>query len=285
MADQSKAGTDWGADELDAIVADYFAMLEAEQAGRAYFKSRHNEALRDAIGRSHASVEFKHQNISAVLRKLGLPTIKGYKPAVHFQNAIIGAVERHLSSNTVVPTLDQVIPWGVANSLNATSSSLELLEPPPMINRGHEPKLEALERLIRKFDPTERDFRNRALGHAGEALIFDFERHRLQHAERRDLAAKVRWVAQEDGDGAGYDILSFDASGRQRLIEVKTTRGVSTTPFFLSTNERSLAEERPEEFRIFRVYEFGETPKLFKLHPPLEQFVRLEPTYYRASFG
>jgi hypothetical protein len=69
------------------------------------------------------------------------------------------------------------------------------------------------------------------------------------------------------------------------LIEVKTTCGTRKTPFFLTSNERSLAEERPEDFRIFRLYEFAEAPKLFKLRPPLENAVILEPATYRASFG
>ncbi len=116
-------------------------------------------------------------------------------------------------------------------------------------------------------------------------MVVDFERFRLEHAERRDLARKVRWVSEEDGDGAGYDILSFDPSGRERIIEVKTTRGVSTTPFFITGNERALSEERPKEFRIFRIYDYGAEPKLFKLRPPLSDAVHLEPTTYRASFS
>ncbi len=75
MVDDSKLGTDWQADELDAIVADYFAMLDAELAGHAYVKTRHRETLMAQIGRTHGSVEFKHQNISAVLDELGLPWI------------------------------------------------------------------------------------------------------------------------------------------------------------------------------------------------------------------
>ena len=35
----------------------------------------------------------------------------------------------------------------------------------------------------------------------------------------------VRWSADEDGDGAGYDISSFNLEGSPRLIEVKTTNG------------------------------------------------------------
>ncbi|MGH6951160.1 MAG: DUF3883 domain-containing protein, partial [Vitreimonas sp.] len=67
MADESKIGTDWSDEELDAIVADYFAMLGEELAGRAYVKAHHSRALMEQIGRTHRSVEFKHMNISAVL--------------------------------------------------------------------------------------------------------------------------------------------------------------------------------------------------------------------------
>ena len=284
MADQDKIGRDWSGDELDAIVADYFAMLRAERSGQPFVKSHHRRALMEAIGRTNRSVEFKHMNISAVLRELGLPTIKGYKPKFNFQAAIFEAIDRYLTADPAALALDQVmdLPSGAPGFLEAATL---FEEAPPVVHLEMGPKPERLERLVRKFDPTERDFRNRALGKAGEALILDFERARLATEERRDLASKVRWVAQEDGDGAGYDILSLDRSGRERLIEVKTTHGTRTTPFFLSSNERSLSDERPESFRIYRVYEFGHSPRLFRLKPPLEQAVILEPATYRASFG
>jgi hypothetical protein len=38
MADEAKIGTPWRDDELDEIVADYFAMLELDLAGGAYVK-------------------------------------------------------------------------------------------------------------------------------------------------------------------------------------------------------------------------------------------------------
>ena len=290
MADQEKIGKDWERDELDAIVADYFAMLRAEQSGRPFVKAHHRRALMEEIGRTNRSVEFKHMNISAVLRELGLPTIKGYKPKFNYQDAIIDAIERFLASDPLAIRLDQVaeiVPFGrgvfEAPAFFAAPTLKE--EPPPAARSTRDPSRERLERLVRKFDPTERDFRNRTLGKAGEALVVEFERERLAREERRDLASKVRWVAQEDGDGAGYDVLSFDRAGRERLIEVKTTHGVRTTPFFLSSNERSLSDERPDAFRIYRVFEFGHSPRLFKLKPPLERAVILEPATYRASFG
>src|SRR5438034_6249915 len=99
MADEKKIGTNWQDDELDAIVADYFAMLSSDLSGRPYVKSRHSAALMAQIGRTHRSVEFKHQNISAVLDELGMPWIPGYKPKRNYQNAIFGAIDRYLTSH------------------------------------------------------------------------------------------------------------------------------------------------------------------------------------------
>src|SRR3984957_13204263 len=97
MAGDSRKGTPWNDDELDAIIDDYFLMLDSDLAGRPYVKSRHSAALMTRIGRSHRSVEFKHQNISAVLEELGLPWIPGYKPKRNYQNAIFDAIDRYLS--------------------------------------------------------------------------------------------------------------------------------------------------------------------------------------------
>src|SRR6202046_900413 len=99
MADETKIGTNWQDDELDAIVADYFAMLDADLSGTPYIKSRHSAALMAQIGRTHRSVEFKHQNISAVLDELGMPWIPGYKPKRNYQNAILDAIDRYLSAH------------------------------------------------------------------------------------------------------------------------------------------------------------------------------------------
>ncbi len=283
VADQDKIGKDWSGDELDAIVADYFAMLRAERSGQSFVKAQHRRALMEAIGRTNRSVEFKHMNISAVLRELGLPTIKGYKPKFNFQGAIFDAIDRYLTADPTALSLDEVVS-PTPSRLGVAEAPTLFEEAAPAANPDSAPKPERLERLVRKFDPTERDFRNRALGKAGEALILDFERARLASEERKDLASKVRWVAQEDGDGAGYDILSFDRAGRERLIEVKTTHGTRTTPFFLSSNERSLSDERPDAFRIYRVFEFGHAPRLFQLRPPLDRAVILQPATYRASF-
>jgi hypothetical protein len=106
----------------------------------------------------------------------------------------------------------------------------EVFVPTPTLTVPARPVPERLRRLVQKFDPVERDHRNRTLGKAGEAFVVDVERRRLAESGQPDLARKVRWTAAEDGDGAGYDVLSFDRGGAERLIEVKTTNGSARTP-------------------------------------------------------
>lgn len=276
MVDEAKRGTDWAAHELDAIVADYFAMLAEEQLGHRYNKAQHNAALVQHIGRTRASIEFKHRNISAVLRELGMPEIDGYKPATNYQDAIFGAIDRHLTSRPEPTPLVR----GAVMAL-AEPATLYVEAPPPLVPAR--PRPAALERLVRKFDPALRDERNRSLGKAGEQLIYDYERRQLEQQDRPDLARRVRWVAQEDGDGAGYDILSFDPGGQERLIEVKTTLGMERTPFYLTRNERTLSDERPDAFRLYRLYQFSKGPRLFQLAPPLDAALTLEPLVFKAS--
>ena len=87
---------DWSDSEIDAIVLDYFVMLEHEQKGGAFSKAEHRRVLMETIKRSKRSIEFKHMNISAVMDALGLPYIKGYKPYRNYQKALFEAVKARL---------------------------------------------------------------------------------------------------------------------------------------------------------------------------------------------
>lgn len=277
MAEPEKIGKPWGDDELDAIVADYFVMLAAELSHQPYVKSHHSAVLMRQIGRTHRSVEFKHQNISAVLEELGLPWIFGYKPKRNYQSAIFDAIDRYLSSR------DEVLYRQAPPPVLIAGEQDQVFVDPPRPAPASE-RLPGLNRLIRKFDPVERDFRNRQLGKAGEQFVLDIERRKLLDVGQSELARNVRWVSAEDGDGAGYDILSFEADGREKLIEVKTTNGAAKTPFFLTRNEYEVAQIRSESWRIYRVHLFSQLPRIFTIRPPLEAVLRLRPEAWRASF-
>jgi hypothetical protein len=277
MADEAKLGTPWQPAELDEIVTDYFAMLSAELSRQPYSKSAHSKALMALIGRTHRSVEFKHQNISAVLDELGLPWIRGYIPKRNYQGAILDAIERYLTASPAI--LDRT----PAAALPPEPASA-IFVPAPVPEPLPEPIPKRLRELVRKFDPVERDHRNRALGSAGEEFVVDLERKRLNDANRPELARCIRWVAREEGDGAGYDVLSFDNLSQPRLIEVKTTNGSARTPFFLSRNEFEVASEKPDQWRIYRVHLFASEPRVFTIAPPLDRLLRLRPEVWRASF-
>ena len=270
------ANGDWTDKENDLIVADYFAMLADDSAGRPYNKADHNRELQRRIDRSRTSIEFKHQNISAVLKALGEDWIPGYKPAFNFQLTLVDAVKRWLARNPA---------WlGRSDAAPIEDAQLWVGPPPTLSNQPPPEELERVLHIARIEDVAGRDERNRALGRAGEERVLGHERAVLKGEGRDDLARKVRWVSDEDGDGDGYDIASFVPDGRPRLIEVKTTNGWDRTPFHISRNELAVAKERRAEWCLFRLWNFSREPKAFELRPPLDAHVSLTATTFQASF-
>lgn len=274
------AGEDWTDWEVDLIVADYFGMLRADLADEAFNKAEHNRTLQRAIPRSRGAIEFKHSNISAVLERLGIPIVSGYKPRDHFQNALIDGIDRYLT-NQGAP----IFAEATAPAPKLADPAALWIGPAPVRTLAAAKETPRLRRLVKKFDPSLRDARNRLLGRQGEELALLYERQRLISGGREDLALKLEWTSEERGDGAGYDIASFEFDGRERLIEVKTTNGPARTPFYLSENERAFSEERPDAFRLLRLYNFIAAPAAFELAPPLEVWLTLRPTNYRATLS
>ncbi|MBS4058064.1 MAG: hypothetical protein KGZ82_12150 [Bacteroidales bacterium] len=79
----------WTIIEVELVVADYFQMLKNELIGNLYKKSECRKNLLPHLkNRSESSIEFKHQNISAVLINLGQPYIKGYLPRFNYQKIL-----------------------------------------------------------------------------------------------------------------------------------------------------------------------------------------------------
>ncbi len=110
------------------------------------------------------------------------------------------------------------------------------------------------------------------------------EQASLRSAGRDDLARRIRWVSEEDGDGAGYDIASFASDGRSRLIEVKTTKGWERTPFHITRNGPTVPDERRSEWCMFRLWNFSREPRAFELYLPLDVRVTLTATTFVAGF-
>ena len=279
-----RIGEDWSQQEVDATVAAYFEMLLMEAKQEKYNKSERNAALRQLLkARSKASIELKHQNISAVLHGMDLPFISGYKPRGNSQLLLRKALQKFIIDKGdlvrhVVDALEEV-------KAPAEKQFRAVLVAAPAVElvvqlQSKVPRV----RLPRKIDFAARDEANRKLGRTGEQWVLSYEQQRLQDAGQTELFQRLDWVSDRLGDGAGYDILSYDSADQPRYIEVKTTNGAHTAAFIISRNELDFSQESGDAFHLYRVFQFRAAPMLYILHGDVSKQLHLEPIDYRASF-
>jgi len=274
---------DWSNKEVDLIVEDYFQMLREEIRGQAYNKTLHrNKLLQLLDGRNDGSIEFKHQNISAVLVNNGLPYITGYKPRGNYQKLLEEKVLAYLSTDKkievdfndfatqkieIMPTLVQYENW---------------ITTPPKSSLVHED-------AERYYVPKKRNYleleqKNRSVGLAGEELVFEYEKWRLNNAGHSKLAKEVKWVSKDQGDGAGYDILSRSNNGDNIFIEVKTTTLGKDTPIFFSKTENDFSNDYKDAFHLYRVFDVKRQPKMFSHNGRFKDICTMEPVNFKGIF-
>lgn len=284
---------DWTDEELRLIVDDYFDMLAKELAGAPYVKSEHRLALsRRLPARSPGSIEFKHRNISAALEALGLDYIEGYLPARNYQQALLPLLYERAQAAGGSLTRSLVAPAPEGYALPPAVDPRVVVTPPPGRAADEDSGLRSESerwslRMADLVDWRERDARMRELGQAGEEFVVKLERTRLELAGRSDLAKRVRHVAKLDGDGMGYDILSFEPNGREKFVEVKTTASGPTAPFFVTRNEVEFSKAHDAQFVLSRVYRFRRHAhtRVFELRGSIPDRCRLDPIAYIARAG
>jgi len=273
----------WSRQEVEATVASYFDMLAAELAGRSYSKAEHRRRLQPLLaGRSEQSIEFKFCNISAVLIELGFPFITGYKRRSNYQGLLLDVVSQRLAVSRDLLTLaaqdvDRMV------SVPSGDDMLRSWADPPD-SRKKAPGIEEPRRpyITLPVNYLEREARNRVLGEAGEIFVVNLEQARLIRDGREDLASRIEHVAKTKGDGEGFDVLSFERSCAERLIEVKTTKYGKEAPFYVSRNELVVSEEQAKQYHLYRVFEFRQSPKLFSLKGALSKTCLLDAASYVA---
>ena len=282
--EETQLRRDWSIQEVEILVADYLQMLTLELTGQRYNKAERRRALLPLLnGRSEASIEFKRRNVSAVMSRLGLPRIRGYLPAENVQeDVLIGVVSKQVD---LLPILGQAaeaaveLPAAVVEGSDFTDARAQA----PARRLRTEEKVPTYSGRAVRRDYLELETRNRSLGLAGETFILQFERWRLLKQGLGQLADRVEHKSQTEGDGLGYDVLSFETDGAERFIEVKTTAFSEETPFFVTSNELAFARQEPRKFKLCRVFDFRVGPRFFELAGPVEQHFFLDPATYRAS--
>ncbi len=280
-------GAPWNKEENIAIVASYLEMLTMELAGRPYSKARFRRELLPRLNkRSEGSIEYKFQNISAVLLDLGMQYINGYKPAKNYQRDILPdvvldflvdkpEVEQQMSDDALaVPVVPSVEDF------------LTVIVEPPKIDKSF-----PLSSRDPSFAPRKgRDYlaieaANRSLGFKGEQFVVNYEKAILLSGGHDKLADSVEHVSQTQGDGLGFDILSYDREGREKFIEAKTTKNGKYTPFFISENELQFSTRHKANYYLYRVFEFRAKPKLFVMPGSVSENLVLQPQTYKAGFS
>lgn len=252
--------------EVEATVADYLSMLGKELAGVPYNKAEHRRKLAMLLSRrSEQAIEFKHANISAALLDQGFPYISGYKPRSHYQDLLVEVVAERLSASKALLELaaaDADQPMVVPEVEHILSIVTDAPHVTPGPSRVSEPRV-TIPTLTTNY--VEREARNRSLGLAGEEFILGYERARLIRAGCEKLADRIEHTSQLKGDREGFDILSFETNGAERLIEVKTTKYGKETPFFVTRNELAVSEKSSPQYYVYRMFSFRTSPRLYTL--------------------
>lgn len=275
-----EANRPWTDDEIDLVVAAYFGLLAAELRGERPTKStRVRDLQRLMPARTTGSIEFKMGNISAVLDELQEPWVDGYKPYPNYQQRLREVVSERLGrDHRIRATLAEY----QSNALPAPAAERraldDLLVPQPSMAGGGT-RRGSIGLTTGAFGAL-RDLQNRRLGKAGEEFILDAERLNLERLGRTDLAERVRWVADEDGDGAGYDIASFRIDGSPLHIEVKTTNLGVRTPFHITRWEVAVSKREAEIWSLYRLFDFRSDPRVYRLDGSVEESARLEPSVF-----
>lgn len=278
---------DWSAEEVAATVADYFVMLACELRGVPYNKREHNRRLQSLLrGRTAGAIEFKHGNISAALEDLGIPSIEGYKQRSNYQGLLRNEAKKQFEGDDELRRLVASAVHAPVTERPVLRSLSDIIVSAPVPERRG-----VYERRVQEPIPAlginylEREAQNSSLGNAGELFAAEIEHRRLWEAGCRELAERIEHVSRTRGDGLGYDILSFETDGRERMIEVKTTRFGVRTPFFASRREVAVSEREAARYSLYRVFGFSEAPRMFVLPGSLRESCSLDPVQYRATVG
>lgn len=275
----------WTNTEVQLIVADYFNMLSAELKGEDYSKAAHRRALMPLLqNRSEGSVEFKHQNISAILMELGQPFIKGYLPRVNYQLSLRDAVIEYLNLNRSIENQFQTFADKEIIKPSNQIDFLQFVAEPPKNKTVFEPSAPAYHKSPIKVNYLEKEQRNRNLGMLGEELVMEYEKWQLKRLGKTNLSSQIIWISKEEGDGAGYDILSRNLDGSKKFIEVKTTKLSKETPIFFSKNEMDFSIDHREDFHLYRLFDFEKNARMFQRNGALNDICFPVPQSYKGYF-
>lgn len=127
----------------------------------------------------------------------------------------------------------------------------------------------------------ENEKENKRIGDLGELLVLQHEQEKLKSL---GIKKEPEHKSKSEGDGLGYDILSYNEKGQEIYIEVKTTVRNFDTPFFITRNELERSKQDSDKFFLYRLYEYEDknnTAKYYKRNGELTDLC-VNPILFRA---
>ncbi|QFR70105.1 DUF3883 domain-containing protein [Companilactobacillus paralimentarius] len=135
--------------------------------------------------------------------------------------------------------------------------------------------------------------RNTKQGLEGEELVIKNQIDILsKDSKLKEYVDQIKHLSVDEGDGAGYDILSFKKDTKNEIlehyIEVKSTKSGIETPFFMSSNELEVARTKGKQYSIYRLYKNIRTTQnltitLLMIHTTIYKKNQVNIKYYRLK--
>jgi hypothetical protein len=220
----------WTESELRAAVEGYLSMLADEQAGKHYSKAEVRNALQQGPlnTRSAGSIEYRMQNISAVLQGMGRTWIDGFKPAAN-----IGPVNEALIKKLI-------LELEVANADPPPTTFGEVV-PSPELLMGVKAVWGAISSYVLCF---------------GERPGTDAQKYSLPGGAARRAVERPFVIAI----GGGRNVRDNLGGRVVNLARVSTVYG--TTEAFVGPDEAHRLQQWPVSVALHEVWKFVGTPHL-----------------------
>ena len=241
----------WEEPEVLATLEAYFGLMGRELRGQRFSKTATYKELAGQWGRSWKAYERKMQNVSAVLVLHDHPFLKGLTPLVNIQRSLEPLTLAYIRQHPqVAADLDRYRAQAVKPYDLQLFEAFRVSEPPSKFGGAGK----RTGKVLSPGEIAEKEAQAKEIGRIGEEWVLQYERAKLLEADRPDLAEAVEQVSVTQGDGLGYDVLSYTPDERELHIEVKTTTLKKDTPFLITKNELDYFQGHPDRARIYRVF-------------------------------
>lgn len=179
---------------------------------------------------------------------------------------------------TLAKTLDKYMP---IRDINKKAIKVKKGDSKPIkYNKIMQPK------IYDKIDYIDKAREDLQIGAAGEELALIIERDRLISLNL-DPNKYIKWISKES-DSYGYDLESVDFRDDKLVkifIEVKTTKDIKDTPFFVSKNQVNISKIKKKQYRILRIFDIASIiPKYYFADGEIEENFHLDPVTYSATY-